>query len=138
MLDPDAPADQAPPRSVGDDKKATEHLANERTFLAWVRTSIAVISLGFVVAKFGLWLERMPGAPTIPREHGAGWSLPIGTGMMVVGALLSLLAAWHHRRTSHDIERGKVRPAIGLVIFVSALVAVLAVVMIAYLILSAR
>lgn len=45
--------------NVPDDRKATEHLANERTFLAWVRTSIAVVSLGFVVAKFGLWLERI-------------------------------------------------------------------------------
>ena len=41
------------PRDIPDDKEATEHLANERTFLAWVRTSIAIVSLGFVVAKFG-------------------------------------------------------------------------------------
>jgi len=40
--------------AVQEEKLATEFLANERTFLAWVRTSIAVISLGFVVAKFGL------------------------------------------------------------------------------------
>jgi len=35
-----------------EDRKATEYLANERTFLAWIRTSIAVISLGFVIAKW--------------------------------------------------------------------------------------
>jgi putative membrane protein len=37
-----------------EDRKATEQLANERTFLAWVRTSMAVIALGFVIAKFGV------------------------------------------------------------------------------------
>jgi putative membrane protein len=42
-----------------DDRKATEYLANERTFLAWIRTSIAVITLGFVIAKFGVWLREI-------------------------------------------------------------------------------
>ncbi len=135
MAAPVAP-DGAPTRSVGEDKKATEHLANERTFLAWVRTSIAVISLGFVVAKFGLWLERMAGASTLPQERGSGWSMPIGAGMMTAGTLLCVLAAWHHRQTSHEIEQGKVKPAFWLVIFVGALVTVLAAVMITYLVLS--
>ena len=40
-----------PHRHVPDESRATEHLANERTFVAWVRTSIAVISFGFVVAR---------------------------------------------------------------------------------------
>lgn len=44
---------------IGDEKRATEYLANERTFLAWIRTSIAIISLGFVVAKFSLWLREL-------------------------------------------------------------------------------
>ena len=130
-------------RDVPNDKKATEHLANERTFLAWVRTSIAIVSLGFVVAKFGLWLERIaqlsPGTSGPSRDpHPSGWSLPIGTGMMIIGALLVVLAGWHHRRVSHDIEAGKVEPAIRLVIFVSALVAALAAMMVVYLLVSAR
>ena len=133
----------SPPSHVPDDKKATEHLANERTFLAWVRTSIAIVSLGFVVAKFGLWLERIaelsPGTSGPSRDpHPSGWSLPIGTGMMITGALLVVLAGWHHRRVSRDIEAGKVEPAIQLVVFVSALVAALAAVMVAYLLTSAR
>ena len=138
MSDFDAPTTDAPPRNVGEDKKATEHLANERTFLAWVRTSIAIISLGFVVAKFGVWLERMPGASTVSPVHGSGWSMPIGAGMMIAGALLCILAAWHHRRTTHQIEQGKVTPAYALVVLVGGLVTLLATVMIIYLVLSAR
>ena len=45
--------------ALSDEKRATEYLANERTFLAWSRTSIAIISLGFVVAKFSLWLNQL-------------------------------------------------------------------------------
>ena len=36
--------------------RASEFLANERTFLAWVRTSVTILSFGFVVAKFNVWL----------------------------------------------------------------------------------
>jgi uncharacterized membrane protein YidH (DUF202 family) len=35
-----------------------QHLANERTFLSWLRTSIALIGLGFIVARFGLFLRE--------------------------------------------------------------------------------
>jgi len=41
------------------DKIESEILANERTFLAWVRTSIAVMSLGFVIARFNLWIREV-------------------------------------------------------------------------------
>lgn len=64
--------------------------------------------------------------------------MPIGKGMMICGALLIILAGWHHCRVSCDIEAGRVEPAARLVIFVSILVAVLAVVMVAYLLASAR
>jgi putative membrane protein len=43
--------------SIGETKRASEYLANERTFLAWIRTSIAVVSLGFVLARFGVRLH---------------------------------------------------------------------------------
>ena len=48
--------------------RVSDYLANERTFLAWIRTSIAVMSLGFVVAKFSLWL-RLLGARAFSRRR---------------------------------------------------------------------
>jgi putative membrane protein len=39
-----------------------EHAANERTYLAWVRTGIAVVAFGFVIKKFNLFLLAMAGA----------------------------------------------------------------------------
>jgi putative membrane protein len=64
-----------------DHQKCTERLAVERTFLAWVRTSIAIISLGFVVAKFSVWLRELA-ARLDPQAqiHSMGMSLPIGGG----------------------------------------------------------
>ena len=41
------------------DTKLREHLANERTFLAWVRTAVALIGLGFVIVKFALFLKEI-------------------------------------------------------------------------------
>ena len=132
------PSAHPPSGSGGEDKKATEHLANERTFLAWVRTSIAIIGVGFVVARFGLWLERMPGASPLPHAGKPGWSMPIGAGIMAVGALLSALAAWHYHRVSREIEQGKVLPAFGLVTLVGGLVVLIAAVMIGYLLLGVQ
>jgi putative membrane protein len=85
---------KTPHATISEDKQAAEYLANERTFLAWVRTSIAVISLGFVVTKFSLWMHEIaarldPNTP--PRRMGA--SLPIGVTLMALGSLLVVLAA---------------------------------------------
>ena len=122
---------------IPDDKKATEHLANERTFLAWVRTSIAIMSLGFVVARFGLWLRELasrvsPGAPI----HGSGLSAPIGIGMIVLGGALALLAAWRFHVVNRQIDLGKVSVDRWLVVLIAIAMGVLAVVMVGYLGLS--
>src|SRR5215813_10756890 len=112
--------------AIDETKRATEYLANERTFLAWIRTSVAIVSLGFVLARFSVWLHEF----AIQREpqfpvHRGGISLPIGVGMMILGGLLSVLAAWRYHVVNRDIEQGKVRADRGLVILVTAMVALL-------------
>jgi putative membrane protein len=123
--------------SVPDDKKATEYLANERTFLAWIRTSIAIISLGFVTAKFGVWLREFA-ARLDPRAqmHGHGTSLWMGVGMMLFGAILPLLAVWRYHVVNLAIERGEVKADRGLIILVTVAVALLAIAMIIYMLLT--
>ena len=119
------------------DKRATEYLANERTFLAWIRTAIAVISLGFVVAKFSLWLSelaaKLQSGATLPHS---GASIPIGISMMALGGLLAVLAAWRYRVVNRAIERGVVLPDHGLVLAVTAMVSLMAVAMIVYMLLT--
>ena len=122
-----------------EDRKATEYLANERTFLAWIRTSIAVITLGFVIAKFGVWLREI--ATQLASQspiRSTGMSLPMGVAMMALGGALAVLAAWHYHLVNLAIERGEVRAKRGLIVIVTIAVALLAMMMIAYMLLTAE
>ena len=124
---------------IDEAKRATEYLANERTFLAWIRTSIAVISLGFVVAKFSVWLRELSvHLDPQMQPHRPGVSLPLGVAMMTFGGLLALLAAWRYHIVNRDIERGKVSADRGLVILVTAMVTVLSGAMIVFILLTAN
>jgi putative membrane protein len=122
---------EKPLKSVPEDKQATEFLANERTFLAWIRTSVAIISLGFVIAKFRIWLQDIGKAESASAPSPKlGESFAIGIGMMALGGLLTVLAAWRYHAVNRQIENGKVTADRGLIAFVTILVAVLAAVMI--------
>src|SRR5213076_839710 len=80
------------------DKIEAEILANERTFLAWVRTSIAVMSLGFVIARF---------SPSMRVRH-TGISEVLGECMIGLGEVLTVFAAWRYRVVNRAIERGEI------------------------------
>lgn len=125
--------------ALSDEKRATEYLANERTFLAWIRTSIAIISLGFVVAKFSLWLNQLA-AQLQPQTHAPqlGASMPIGVAMMAVGGLLAILAAWRYHKVNRAIEAGSVRADRRLVIAVTVMVTLLCGALIVYMLFLAR
>ena len=71
--------------------------AAERTLLAWIRTAIALVGLGFVVARFGLFLRLVRQQP----EGDTGYHLPsvvLGVVLSLLGALAAGLATWQHRR----------------------------------------
>jgi putative membrane protein len=116
---------------------ASEFLAAERTFLAWVRTSISVMTLGFVIAKFGVWLRELaahlePGT----HIHQTSMSLPIGEIMMAFGGVLVVLAAVHYHAVNRAIELGEVKANRGLVVTVTILLALLAGWMMVYMVLA--
>lgn len=92
-----------------------DHLANERTLLAWARTGIAVMALGFVVARFGLLLRELDlNAAFYHLPRGA--STLFGTALVIVGAVLMVLATARYLRTARAIERHAYlwSPALGL------------------------
>jgi putative membrane protein len=71
------------------------YFAAERTLLAWVRTGIATLGLGFVVARFGLFL-RLVGHVDRPSHRAT--STALGVGLMLVGVAAMLAAAAQHAR----------------------------------------
>src|SRR5437763_11745318 len=115
-----------PHRHVPDESRATEHLANERTFLAWVRTSIAMISFGFVLARVVPLIRQGNEPAAEPAHRFVAAAAPLGIGMVAFGALLTALAAWRYHVVNRAIEAGYVKADRVLVLFVTVLVALLA------------
>ena len=72
-------------------------LAAERTLLAWVRTGLALMGFGFVVARFGLFLHELAAVRSGPPP-AEGASIWIGAGMVALGAAINVLAAVRHIR----------------------------------------
>src|SRR5437868_1703146 len=83
--------------------------AAERTLLAWVRTGLAMMGFGFVVARFGLFLRELAAVRNGPAHHSSGLSLWIGATLVVLGILVNLLAAREHVRFVRGYNRGEVR-----------------------------
>ena len=89
------------------------YMAAERTFLAWIRTGLALTGFGFVVARFGLFLrEAVPGAGAPPQVE-AGLSLPLGIALIVLGTTVNVVSALRHRRYVQAIDDGHFRLAYG-------------------------
>jgi putative membrane protein len=86
----------------------SDHAANERTFLAWVRTAIAVMAFGFLVAKFDLFLQTAArsfgGARQATRIPGGGFGGAVGVVLILAGTLIIALAAVRFVRTNRAID----------------------------------
>src|SRR4051794_2524685 len=82
-------------------------LAAERTLLAWVRTGLALMGFGFVVARFGLFLHEVAAAHGLPAEPPPGRSLWIGAALIALGVVVNVLAAVQHVRLLGRLRRGE-------------------------------
>jgi putative membrane protein len=86
---------------------ATDVLANERTFLAYIRTALAFIAFGFVIARFSLFAQEFA-ALIHGRQAAPGLSTTFGTAMAVFGIGMALLGAWRYSVTEHALREERV------------------------------
>jgi putative membrane protein len=95
------PSSQTGPRA-----SLSDYLAAERTLLAWIRTGLAMMGFGFVVARFGLFLQEVQIAQAAPiRSYG--FSLRFGIVLIALGVVVDVLAGWNHVRLMKRLDSGQ-------------------------------
>jgi len=96
-------------------------MANERTFLAWIRTSIGIMAFGFVVEKFALFVKQMAyflgktspiGAPVESLPAGHGFSSIFGIFLIGLGALMGFLAFIRYKKVERQIDEDRYQPSL--------------------------
>jgi len=99
----------------------SDHAANERTFLAWVRTGIAVMAFGFVVEKFNVFLLAIASTNPLDAEHRSQLerlSGPLGRYeglvLILVGIALVVVAAARFVRTERLLDDQETHSAAGV------------------------
>ena len=116
---------------------AGDHLANERTFLAWIRTSIGIMAFGFVVVKFSLFLKQISiilGKGIV--DQSKGYSSVAGIVLVNVGAIAAVLSYIRYRKTAKQFDLGYYKHSSLLKTILTAFIFSVSVFLIIYLIKS--
>lgn len=113
----------------------TDHLANERTYLAWMRTSIGIMAFGFVVVKFSLFVKRISillGHPvTVPNR---GYSAIVGIVLVLIGTITTIFSYIRYRQSEKQIREGIYVHSTLLITIITIFILIASILLIAYLI----
>ncbi len=120
------------------------HMANERTFLAWIRTSIGIMAFGFVVEKFALFVKQISfflgkaGHPNLgplpPHLTAPGWSSILGIVLVGLGTVMGVLAFVRYKKTERQIDEDTYHPSLLLDILLALSILAVGIFLIIYLI----
>jgi len=118
-------------------ERYSDHAANERTFLAWIRTAIAVMAFGFLVERFDLFLQ-IAGQTLARRALSPGGQLAgnvAGLILIALGAAIIVIALLRFRKTAREIDNPEPQPGSGerLDVALAALLAILGTALFVYL-----
>jgi putative membrane protein len=114
------PRVDSPPRP--DSASARDHLANERTYLAYIRTALSFVALGFVVARFSLFTREFAEIAHVPIGR-SGASIQLGIAMIVIGVALGGFGAYRYIDAYRLLGRTHVGLAPAAAIVTAAIVA---------------
>jgi putative membrane protein len=122
---------------TGDDNpnpnRARDHLANERTFLAWVRTGAAIVIFGFAIGRFSIALRQLSSLEGHPLRRG-GISVWMGASSIVLGVMLVVAGLVRYRKTRARLDEGRFEPAGFVLDLVTTLTVLFGLVLAGYLI----
>jgi putative membrane protein len=108
-------------------RNPSDHMANERTFLAWIRTSIGIMAFGFVVEKFAFFMKNLSSflGKSIAHESSTssvGYSSIFGIVLVAFGALMGVLSFIRYKKVEREIDEETYRPSLLLDILITLLV----------------
>lgn len=124
--------------------QARDHLANERTFLSWIRTNLGIMAFGFVIEKFSFFIQQIAVflrksdiTAQAPVQTGLlGYSSVFGIALVAIGALLCVLAFIKFKNTQKQIMVETYRPSNMLYILLTLFIFLVGILLIVYLIVS--
>lgn len=120
-----------------DSRRVSDHLANERTFLAWMRTGLATITFGFVVERFGLVVHELD--PTTRSLFVLSFQMSslIGVALTALGVIMFVFALRTFLRNRRAIDARQFRASAGVAVMLTVLASSIGVLLAIYLLLSA-
>jgi putative membrane protein len=95
------------PQHLSTTMNPSDLLAAERTYLAWLRTGLALMGFGFVVARFGLFLREIQLAQHLAPQAHSGLSLWFGLALVAMGVLMEIAATFRHLRLVRELQSGE-------------------------------
>jgi putative membrane protein len=116
-----------------DSNRARDHLANERTFLAWVRTSVAIVVFGFAIGRFAIAMRQLTAFQGVASKS-TGLSVWMGMSSILAGVVMVVAGLARYRKTRAQLDEGKFEPAGFIVDLVTILTALFGLALAGYLI----
>ena len=101
--------------------RTRDHLANERTLLAWVRTGVTLIGLGFVVARFSYFLRTLAAESHQTAPAGTGSGTLLGVLIVLGGGAMIGLALARFITARGQIDRGDYRSGVLALVLIGTL-----------------
>jgi putative membrane protein len=121
------------------DKKPTDHLANERTFLAWIRTSLGIMAFGFVIEKFSIFVKEFANflnADQIIKPTHHEHSSIFGIFLIIIGMMTGIFSFFKYKKTEAQIELNTYQPSMTLATLLTVVIAIIGGYLAAYLLIS--
>ena len=117
-------------------KRVSDHLANERTFLAWIRTGVAIMGFGFVVARFGLALRELAARNPSFTILSLPFSSFVGVLLVVLGTAITIAALVTFIQVRNAIDREEFHPQLSFSVLLTVLSSLVGIIVAIYLILT--